>query len=100
MDCPLIYPNVKLIAKQFKGRDPHKDRENALQEILTRGLNRKEIVGVIAMTIENPPKLIYDYYNEGDLHHFIKKCVAYVHGKGKGQTKEASSNGDRDLSGT
>ena len=37
------------------------------------GLNHRGIVGALAMTIENPPILIYDYYNGGDVASFMEK---------------------------
>jgi serine/threonine protein kinase len=84
-DCPLIPPNVTLVAKRFKDGDRHKRRADALQEVLMGGLNHKGIVGALAMTIEDPPRLIYDHYNGGDLGSFIDKCGKW--GKSRGKEK-------------
>ncbi|CAM6095248.1 unnamed protein product [Calypogeia fissa] len=43
------------------------------------------------MTIEDPPKLVYDHYNGGDLGSFIDKCGKWSKSKGKAQ---ATSNLD------
>ncbi|CAM6102880.1 unnamed protein product [Calypogeia fissa] len=91
VDCPLISVNVTLVAKRFKKGDKHKRRTNALQEMLMGGLNHKGIVGALAMTIEDPPKLVYNHYNGGDLGSFIDKCGKWSKNKGKSQ---ATSNLD------
>jgi serine/threonine protein kinase len=65
---------VILVAKRFKEGDKHKRRADALQEVLMGGLNHRGIIGALAMTIQDPPRLVYDYYNGGDLASFIDKC--------------------------
>jgi len=47
------------------------------------GLNHRGIVGALAMTIQDPPRLIYDYYNGGDMRHFIDKCDKFRKSEGK-----------------
>lgn len=74
VDCPLIPVNAVVVAKRFKDGDKHKRRADALQEVLMGGLNHKGIVGALAMTIEDPPKLIYDHYNGGDMGSFMDRC--------------------------
>ncbi|CAM6084645.1 unnamed protein product [Calypogeia fissa] len=83
VDCPVIPVNATLVAKKFRKGDKHKRRANALQEMLMGGLNHKGIVGALAMTIEDPPKLVYDHYNGGDLGSFIDKCAMWLKRKGK-----------------
>src|SRR5450759_579679 len=39
------------------------------------------------MTIDDPPKVVYDYYNGGDLYSFLEKCEAHSKDKGKGTSK-------------
>lgn len=84
MDCPIIPKNILLVAKKFKSGDKQKRRQDAVQEMLMGGLNHKGIVGALAMTVEDPPNLIYDYYNGGDLGSFVNKCGEWSNGKGKG----------------
>jgi serine/threonine protein kinase len=85
LDCPLIPVNATLVAKRFKQGDKHKRRTDALQEVLMGGLNHRGIVGALAMTIEDPPRLVYDHYNGGDMGGFMDKCDKWSKSKGKSQ---------------
>ncbi|CAM6126335.1 unnamed protein product [Calypogeia fissa] len=53
--------------------------------MLMGGLNHRGIVGALAITIEDPPRLVYDYYNGGNLHSFIDKVELFNKGKMKAQ---------------
>ena len=87
LGCPLIQENVILVAKRFKEGNKQSRRADALQEVLMGGVNHRGIVGALAMTIDDPPKLVYDYYNGGDLYSFMEKCDAHSKDNGKGKSK-------------
>ena len=83
LDHPLIPPNLTLVAKKFIKGNNNKKREDAMQEVLMGGLNHQGIVGAMAMSIDDPPRLVYDYYNGGDLKTFIDKCEKWHKRAGK-----------------
>ncbi|CAM6110930.1 unnamed protein product [Calypogeia fissa] len=64
---------------------PKNYEENAFQRDFTMNGIMGGIVGALAMTIEDPPRLVYDYYNGGNLSDFIDKCAKYTKGKRKGK---------------
>ena len=89
LDCPLILKNTVLVVKQFKKGDKHKKRADALQEVMMGGLNHRGIIGALGMTIQDPPMLIYDLYNGGDLGSFIDRCNARQNMVGKSKMDDS-----------
>lgn len=87
LDCPLIRPETVVVAKIFKGKNKEQQRRDALQEMLMGGLNHKGIVGAFAITIEYPPRLVYDFYNGGSLASMYEKIEKDK--KGKAALKDA-----------
>src|SRR5450759_1092125 len=90
-ECPLIPPNVLLVAKRFNKGSTRKRRADALQEVLMGGLNHRGVVGALGMTTEDPPNLIYDFYNGGDLGNFMDRCRLWRHDKGKTKLEPADT---------
>jgi serine/threonine protein kinase len=68
---PYVPENTTLACKQFLG-NPDERRKSAVREVIQGGLKHKGIVGPIAMTMDDPPSLVFDYYNGGTLDAMLK----------------------------
>lgn len=68
-----IEEKKKLTEEEMKARDLKRRRASAVTEAILGGLDHYGIVGAFAMTTEDPPRLVYDYYNGGTINSMMRR---------------------------
>lgn len=73
-----IPPTCYCVVKEFRGSKLSIPNTHAsiVNEIIVGGLNHPGIIGAMAMTLADPPSLIFDYFNGGTLEQMFKDTKA------------------------